>query len=79
MLLYEKLFEFFAHLKLPDVVQQHWYDNAGWDFAEALDAVLQDCVNELVTDALFVHVSLDKSTDTGQHNRMTLHMYVVYD
>ena len=37
MLLYEELHQLFKHVKMPEVVQEHWSDNAGWEMAAALD------------------------------------------
>ena len=45
MLLYEELHDLFTHVKMPNVMREHWSDNAGWEMAEALDALSRMCDN----------------------------------
>ncbi|GLC70953.1 hypothetical protein PLESTF_001054400 [Pleodorina starrii] len=70
----EKLFDV---LGVPHFDRSHWSDTAGWQLAEAMDAVLSDKMKALVQGTRFVAISMDECVGIDKKSRLSLHVYVM--
>lgn len=56
---------------------EHWSLYSGWQYAEAIDAVIVKRMKELVSESKFFSLSCDESTDTSRTSQLCIHLYVV--
>ena len=67
----------FKALGVPFCSSSYWSMFAAWEVAEALNAVVQDRIKELVQGACFLSISLDESVSIDKKSRLSLHVYVM--
>ncbi|KAJ9520685.1 hypothetical protein QJQ45_007546 [Haematococcus lacustris] len=75
----EAMVKMLTKIKHTAVAKAHWKDNAGWQMAEAIDAVYQEANKELLNSAQFISISLDEATTVDNMAVMCVHAYVLVD
>ncbi|KAJ9516052.1 hypothetical protein QJQ45_024482, partial [Haematococcus lacustris] len=73
----EPMAKLLTAIKHTAVAKAHWKDNAGWQIAEAVDAVYQEASKELLDAAHFISISLDEATTVDNMAVMCVHAYVL--
>jgi hypothetical protein len=75
MLAYEEIQPLMKFLQTPHVHSMHRSDNAGWEIAESLAAVVRDEQKKVLASAQFLSISMDESTDVSSKGQMCCHVY----
>ncbi|KAJ9528750.1 hypothetical protein QJQ45_020653 [Haematococcus lacustris] len=75
----EAMVKMLRKIKHTAVAKAHWKDNAGWQMAEAIDAVYQEADKDLLNSAQFISISKDEATTVDNMAVMCVHAYVLVD
>jgi hypothetical protein len=76
MLDYANSFNLFDFLRF-DLPKFHWSDDAGWEIADSLKAVVDGKLKDTVKESSFFSVSCDEVTTIANESWISIHIYVV--
>jgi hypothetical protein len=79
MLEYEHMRGLLEQLGWPKFPIKHWCDTSGWEMAESLYNVVQNCTKVVVSGAKFLSLSWDEVSTVDNQSWISIHAYVLVD
>ena len=66
-----------SFLECPLIPFKHWSISTGWEIAECLHAVVQNCVKLALQECQFFSLTCDEVTTVDYHTWILVHVYVI--
>jgi hypothetical protein len=77
MLEYEHMRGLLEQLGCPKLPLKHWYDSAGWEFAESFYNIVQRRTKLVVSGAKYLSLSCDEVSTVDNQSWISIHAYVL--